>query len=326
MVQKELKIAREAVLRASAFTRRIQTRLTARDTLQKGDKSPVTIADFAAQALVCQHLNENCPGIPIVAEEDSKNLRNPENRAVIRHILDFIGEDVSLSRRLDAENLFSAIDLGNGHPGDFFWTLDPVDGTKGFLRGAQYAVALALLSKGRVVAGVMGCPRISFEDFPSAEGYLFYASRGGGADIFNISTGETQKLRVSSPRTFAKAKFVQSFETAHGDFDLMARIARKLDITHPPVKIDSQVKYGIVAAGRAEIYLRIPNPKNPDYREKIWDHAAGSLIVTEAGGSVTDISGKPLDFSLGRELSANSGVLATLPALKDTILAEISRG
>ena len=73
--------------------------------------------------------------------------------------------------------------------------------------------------------------------------------------------------------------------------------------------MDSQAKYGIVARGEAEIYLRMPT--RADYREKIWDHAAGALIVEEAGGTVTDIMGRPLDFHHGRELSANRGVIVT---------------
>jgi 3'(2'), 5'-bisphosphate nucleotidase len=73
--------------------------------------------------------------------------------------------------------------------------------------------------------------------------------------------------------------------------------------------MDSQAKYGIVARGDAEIYLRMPT--RADYREKIWDHAAGALIVEEAGGTVTDILGRPLDFHQGRELSGNRGVVVT---------------
>ncbi len=66
------------------------------------------------------------------------------------------------------------------------------------------------------------------------------------------------------------------------------------------VRIDSQAKYVVVADGRAEIYIR--HSGNVDYREKVWDHAAGYLIVQEAGGRVTDLDGLPLDFSHGLRL------------------------
>ena len=73
--------------------------------------------------------------------------------------------------------------------------------------------------------------------------------------------------------------------------------------------MDSQAKYAVVARGEADIYLRLPT--RADYREKIWDHAAGHLIVAEAGGVVTDIAGRPLEFHHGRELTANRGVIVT---------------
>ncbi len=59
------------------------------------------------------------------------------------------------------------------------------------------------------------------------------------------------------------------------------------------------------------LYLRLLSPQKPDYREKIWDQAAGSLIIEEAGGWVTDLHGKPLDFTAGRTLALNRGVLAS---------------
>ena len=75
------------------------------------------------------------------------------------------------------------------------------------------------------------------------------------------------------------------------------------------MRLDSQAKYAVVARGEAEAYLRLPT--RADYREKIWDHAAGVLIVEEAGGTVTDITGRPLEFTHGRDLAANRGVIVT---------------
>ena len=75
--------------------------------------------------------------------------------------------------------------------------------------------------------------------------------------------------------------------------------------------MDSQAKYMLLAAGEGELYLRFLSSRQPDYREKIWDQAAGSLIVEEAGGQVCDLHGRPLDFSAGRTLLHNRGVLAS---------------
>ena len=67
------------------------------------------------------------------------------------------------------------IDHGNGEPADLFWTLDPIDGTKGFLRGDQYAVALALIKEGKPVLGVLGCPNLPFDD-KSNNGTLMFSA------------------------------------------------------------------------------------------------------------------------------------------------------
>lgn len=75
--------------------------------------------------------------------------------------------------------------------------------------------------------------------------------------------------------------------------------------------MDSQAKYAVLAAGAGELYLRLLSPSKPDYRERIWDQAAGSILVEEAGGRVTDLHGLPLDFSQGRKLSRNHGILAS---------------
>ena len=75
--------------------------------------------------------------------------------------------------------------------------------------------------------------------------------------------------------------------------------------------MDSQAKYGVLAAGGGELIFRLLSPKAPDYKEKIWDHAAGALVLEEAGGKITDLSGKPLDFTQGRRLENNTGVFAS---------------
>jgi 3'(2'), 5'-bisphosphate nucleotidase len=104
------------------------------------------------------------------------------------------------------------------------------------------------------------------------------------------------------------ATFCESVEAGHSSQGDAANIAQKLGITKPSVRMDSQAKYGSIARGAGDLYLRLPVRK--DYVEKIWDHAAGDLIVREAGGQVTDVVGKRLDFSIGRTLQANKGVIA----------------
>ena len=85
--------------------------------------------------------------------------------------------------------------------------------------------------------------------------------------------------------------------------------------------MDSQAKYGSIARGAGDLYLRLPVRK--DYEEKIWDHAAGDVIVREAGGEVTDAEGRRLDFSMGRTLKRNKGVVAAPRGVHAQILEAV---
>ena len=100
-----------------------------------------------------------------------------------------------------------------------------------------------------------------------------------------------------------------------------AAIARRLGIEREPFRIDSQCKYAAVARGDASIYLRMPTRK--DYREKIWDHAAGKIVVEAAGGTVTDVNGRTLDFRHGRTLEENRGIVATAGPIHDAVLEAV---
>ena len=140
--------------KASAICTQVQ-RTLAPAQLAKSDKSPVTVADFAAQAVVARALAESFPDDPLVAEEGSAQLREPENRALLERVADLC--------QATPDETLALIDRGAASPARRFWTLDPIDGTKGFLRGEQYAVALALIEDGEVVLGVLGCPNLPLE-------------------------------------------------------------------------------------------------------------------------------------------------------------------
>ena len=147
---------------------------------------------------------------------------------------------------------------------------------------------------------------------------ILYLIRGKGAYIKPLYGGEELKINVSSISDTSNAAFCESVESSHSSHDQSAQIAKILNVTNEPFRIDSQCKYAVIASGEASIYLRLPTRK--DYEEKIWDHAAGSIIVEEAGGKVTDCNGNPLDFSLGRTLKSNKGIISTNGLIHDKVI------
>ncbi|KAF9898934.1 hypothetical protein BX616_003438 [Lobosporangium transversale] len=205
------------------------------------------------------------------------------------------------------------------------WALDPIDGTKGFLRGEQFAVCLALIVDGQVELGVMGCPNlpVDVKDQNGEKGCLFITVKGQGAFQRNFSSLTETPISMSAIQSLNDASFCESVESGHSNQSDSARIAHLLGITKPPVRMDSQCKYSTLARGDAEVYLRLP--VNATYEEKIWDHATGSLLVSEAGGIVSDIHGKPLDFSKGRTLATNSGVVAAHAKIHNKVIEAVQK-
>jgi len=320
----ERHVAVESVLEACKFCQNIQSTHLSRGVITKSDRSPVTIADFGAQALVSDRLKAIFPDILLVAEEDSRLLRQKENAplkdAVTAHVRRF-------RPHLSQRQILEAISVGSGEigPEGRFWTLDPIDGTKGFLRGDQYAVALALVDGGQVVLGVLGCPNLPVNGLKSQgpHGCLFVAVAGEGSVMRGFEDPVERRIHVTRLADPSQARFCESFESAHSSHEVTKQVTHILGTEKHPVRMDSQAKYGIVSRGDASIYFRLPIQKS--YREKIWDHAAGSIIVEEAGGTVTDIKGKPLDFSAGNKLINNRGIIATNGKLHDLLLEAVQQ-
>jgi 3'(2'), 5'-bisphosphate nucleotidase len=314
------RFAAEAVREAALLVRRVQGEMVGQ-SLIKGDLSPVTVADFAAQALVARRLADRFPEVVLVGEEDATTLRSPGGREALEQVTRFV-ETAVVDASPDA--VCDWIDRGASHPPATFWTLDPVDGTKGFLRHEQYAVALALVEDGQVIVGALACPELknAVEPARGGAGSLVVAVRGQGAWTQPLAKASDvwRQLRVSETMEAGFARVLRSVEKSHTDADGIASVMTELSITAPPVEMDSQAKYAVLAAGGGEILLRLLSPSRPDYREKIWDQAAGSIVIEEAGGRISDVDGLDLDFSRGRTLAANRGVLATNGSLHDKVL------
>ncbi len=311
----------QAVLTACQLCSAVQHRLTTDHKISKSDASPVTVADFGSQALIISHLLRTFPSDPVVSEEEASVLRRDDHRAVKENVLKLVRDvmpDLSETQILDA------IDYG-ARSCDCtrrYWTLDPIDGTKGFLRGDQYAVALALVENGHPVLGVLGCPNLAVEEGHPAKGKgcLFVAVTHQGAWMRPIDNPEETQISGDPVTQPQDARFCESVEAAHSSHSTHGKIAQELGMTKPPYRIDSQCKYAAVARGDASMYLRLTKK---GYQSWIWDHAAGSIVVQEAGGKVTDVHGKPLDFSVGRKLSKNSGVIVTNGHVHEAVLEAV---
>jgi 3'(2'), 5'-bisphosphate nucleotidase len=118
-------------------------------------------------------------------------------------------------------------------------------------------------------------------------------------------------IKVSYRTDPAQIILLRSYDTGHTNAEEIEAIRHTLGIQSPPVLLDSLAKYAVLASGGADLYFRLLSPDRPDYREFIWDQAAGTIVLEEAGGKVTDLDGKALDFTAGKKLARNRGVLAS---------------
>lgn len=324
--------AREAVIAASIVCREVQDNLEKVRAMTKDDKSPVTIADLASQAVVGMVLKQKLgEDLHLVAEEDSAFLRDEDNSI-------FLDATVAAVQAVwegaTEQKVLDAIDLGAGDTDHHsFWTLDPIDGTKGFLRNQQYAVALGFVEHGTPTIGVMGCPNLPVDmsaplDERDNHGCLYMAIQGDGVyesacDDVNAPTIRITRLDHVEGEEISVCASVEKAHTNMNDTDRILEWIEQQGLGHPgePARLDSQCKYAVVARGQADAYLRLPSKK--PYVERIWDHAAGSCIASESGAFVTDIFGRNLDFSTGRGLENNKGIVCAPPRIHGVLIRAI---
>ncbi|KAF8664467.1 hypothetical protein HU200_054641 [Digitaria exilis] len=334
--------------------------------LEKNDQTPVTIADFGVQALVSLELQRLFPSIPLVAEEDSASLRSPEaddnNNVLVESIFSAVADKVSSSGSpLTQDDVLRAIDRGGKDAVSFdsnpatYWVLDPIDGTKGFLRGddALYVVGLALVVNGKVTVGVIGCPNwtndaIANEKVDSAavcnsRGIHMVSHLGCGTWSRHLSAEIGQ---FTTAQDIWKRCFVDTYSVIHmaryciPDSQTWDMIPLSVLFNSTTDKSDSRneneillisvfcgslCKYLTVASGRGSVFVLRARPAT---QIKSWDHAVGVICVQEAGGQISDWSGKPLDLAADltscRIIYPSGGILVTNGVLHDKLVEMIS--
>lgn len=350
---KELDVAVRVVHMACSLCQRVQEGLvssTSNDHVKsKDDDSLVTVADWGVQATVSLMLSESFSNqkVSIVAEEDVQTLSNSDSVGLLTAVVNTVNECLaeapkyglqSPKEALGTSQILEAISRCNSTGGrnGRHWVLDPVDGTLGFVRGDQYAVALALIEEGKVVIGVLGCPNYprkkewlnhhqSYKSMPKMsdtsdtweKGCVLYAQRGSGeawmqplihGNKKHTWSNSAQRVQVSAIDDPALATFCEPVEKANTNHSFTAGVAHSMGLKKQPLRVHSMVKYAAIARGDAEIFMKFAQS---GYKEKIWDHAAGVIIVEEAGGVVTDAGGHPLDFSRGLYLEGlDRGIVA----------------
>lgn len=332
MLQSEYDHAIDAVRAAAKFCRRIRQENRIRP-LTKADGSPVTNADFGSQAILVRLLRERLADDPIMAEETADLADFTENEGFTTELLVDLG--TSGAKFASVGELVNAINRIRANSGDVadegwrsrYWVIDPIDGTKGYLKGGQYAIALALIENGVVRFGALACPEYPLPDSPETVGAIFHATRGQGAWAIPLDgDAPARRLQVGAN---AETGPVMCESLNHSPQGLSGQVASRLGVRESDVrKMDSQAKYAAVGCGDADFYLRLPT--SATYREAVWDHAAGAIVVEEAGGRVTDMDGQPLLWSDARgwdenhRFASGRGVIVSDGSWHDRILAVVA--
>ncbi|RJT18750.1 3'(2'),5'-bisphosphate nucleotidase CysQ [Buttiauxella izardii] len=214
------------------------------EATQKLDDSPVTAADIAAHTIILQGLQTLTPEIPVLSEEDPQSWETRQSW-------------------------------------DRYWLVDPLDGTKEFLkRNGEFTVNIALIEKGKAVLGVVYAPVLNVM-YSAAEGKAWKEENGVRNPIH---------VRDARPPLVVISR-------SHGDDELKEYLHQLGE--HQTTSIGSSLKFCLVAEGQAQLYPRF-GPTN------IWDTAAGHAVAAAAGAHVHDWQGKPLDYT-PRESFLNPG-------------------
>jgi len=275
---------------------------------KKDDASPVTVADFAAQAIVVSALRDAFPEDAVVAEETAAGLSECGAAEAVARVAGMSVADLTLEVPTRGRRK---------------WVLDPVDGTRGFLRGDQYCTALALVDDGQLALSVIGAPNLRLRS--SSKGCLALAVKGCGAFVLEKhEEWAWRRLRASHQDASGDLTLVQGVEGSHSNHAWAdAAMRRVVGGELRRTKLDSQVKAIVLADGSADAFIRLPRP---GYRENIWDVAPAALLVHEANGHFTDRRGNPIDWALpGPLLGVDvDGLLATNGLLHEPLLAALT--
>jgi 3'(2'), 5'-bisphosphate nucleotidase len=308
-------IATEAILAGLRALHVVLRHSGARTPVTKPDGSPVTAGDLAVQMAVASVLRRHTPQWMLVGEEGEGSVPGPEGDALLQRAVAAVRESLGRDAPTNPAELLHA---SPGAPGETWWTVDPIDGTKGFRSGRHYALCLALVERGEATVGVLSCPTLVIGRDPleigSDEqlGTVYVAAKGAGAWKF-APQADDQHLpktllhveRNARRKADGPWRVCDSIEGG-SRAERMRSIMSRTSLHWESVSLDSQCKYALVAEGAADCFMRVPGSRGA---ERVWDHAPGAVVASEAGAWVGDLVGAPLRIA-GDSLSQNVGTLA----------------
>ncbi|KAH7038067.1 putative aminopeptidase [Microdochium trichocladiopsis] len=339
----------QTVVRAAAGLSQSLLRSDDKGVLAKDDLSPVTVADFAIQGLLCASIHARFPTDHFVGEESADDLRG--NSTLLNRVWELLSHAstqpssnaVTLPR--NPEHMCELIDMcGHGAPGGpgsgRVWIFDPIDGTQTFVRGEAYAINVALLVDGQQVLSVIGCPTLPASSQepvhnatidPTGQGLLIYGTRGNGVYIAPLlardSDGQVD-MHPSSRKLDAHAatatrntlRSVSCFNLLDsGVEDIHRAVMEDLNVPLPGCDLLGWVpRWVTLALGLANVTVWVY--KRRDRHGKVWDHAGAMMLFEELGGKITDIDGVPIDLTVGRKMTANHGFVAAPAHLHSLVL------
>ncbi len=263
---------------------------------RKSDGSFVTAVDVALQTLTIESLVRHDEA-PILAEESTDSLAAiPGGIAVVMDILRSI-EPSSRIRPQDLEALITRNPARGTE--ERFWILDPIDGTRSFVRGGHWCVCLALAERGRVEFAVNALPTVG-------SGVVQVATRGHGSfegSLASLEEAPWRRLRVeehakSSVRIASAPKSSAAWKSRVMD------AATRAELEVEWIDAESQAKYAFVARDEADLVL---TPQSQG-GAALWDHAGGALIAEEAGLCVQSFDGTPIAWNAGRDVRMGGGL------------------
>ncbi|MEQ8675821.1 MAG: inositol monophosphatase family protein [Aggregatilineales bacterium] len=306
-----------AVRQSVALCREVQNSHIVRN--DKVGREPVTIADYGTQAIVNRAIMLHFPDDSIISEESGTQFAElvdaEQQDLIVKLVSAIIRETVTV------DDLILWLDHGKRADADSVtqprtWLVDPVDGTKGFIALRHYVIGVGFLQDSQPTAAVVGAPA-----YPDSAGVMFHAVDGKAYMRF-LGGGALQEISVTQTSDVPLIRALESVEKGHVGHQRLARVRELCGFPEEYVKqADSMEKYCRVAAGDAELYLRLSRLKSTR-PHMVWDHLPGALMVTNAGGTVSGLSGEPLDYSRGKVLH-NEGVIATNGQIHDEVVEAV---